>query len=228
VAVAIVLLLYRLVPAMPTVLAGGASRIRRKRQTNLPLVLRRHDRSSVAIPLPPPPPQRPDLEPPVEVAPVPERSVEVEPASERGLEAEPAPEPLVELEPAPERGLEDESAWATAETSPPSKPEDLRLEGWVARVCLLSVLPLAATVRVVLGHGLLPVGSGPVWAVLGAGLVLAAAGSWWLWVATSPPYPLSPLRGGPLGSLRLAAPAVAALAPFWLGVLPAALLIMLT
>lgn len=207
VAVALVLLLYRLLPAMPT---GGSLRHRTNRPRWLPLVQTSSAPAGLAVhPVASPPIQSPDLGRTV--------AVETEPESGRA-----------QVEPELESQREDESAWATAETPSPSTPEDLRLEGWVARVCLLSVLPLAATIRVVLGHGLVATASSPVWVILGAGVVLGAAGSWWLWAATSPPYRLSPWRGGPMGSVTLARPGIAALAPFWLGVLPGALLIMLT
>jgi hypothetical protein len=266
VAAAIVLLIYRLLPAMP---AGGALRHRTNPPSTVPLVLGKPDRRfslAVSALAPPQRPalgrsvdlesaprdepdveQAPEREPDVEPAaergvdepPAAERASDVEPAAKRGVDDErPAPERASDVEPAAkrgvddeparERGLDDESDWASIEASSPSTPGDLRLEAWVARICLLSVLPLAATVRVVLGHGLLPVGSDPAWAILGTGLALGAVGSWWLWLATSPPYPLSPLRSGPMSSSRLAGPGVAALTPFWLGVLPGALLIMLT
>ena len=110
----------------------------------------------------------------------------------------------------------------------PRASEALRREGRRIRGCLISVLFVAVLGRVVLGHGVLAEqDSAPAWFLLWPAALLAVFGGLWLWVATAPPYPMNPGRPTRPTSVDHGGPALAALLPFWVCLVPAALLILL-
>jgi hypothetical protein len=97
--------------------------------------------------------------------------------------------------------------------------EELRVDAWMARLCLLFLLPAGLAARLQLGDFGLQ--GAAEWAAIGLAAVLGGLGSWWLWRSTTPPYPLWAGRTDPRG------PRVTAVAPFCLCLLPAVLLVAL-
>jgi hypothetical protein len=111
------------------------------------------------------------------------------------------------------------AAGARSRQGGPEVVDELRIDAWVARICLLSV-PAAAVLFRLLREDAAPAG------LLGGGLVVLGAvmvgvGAWWLWRSTASPYPLW-LWGEKVDPTG---PRVTAAAPFLLAVLPGALLV---
>lgn len=110
--------------------------------------------------------------------------------------------------------------------------EEMRLDARAARLGLLALLPVAIATRTVFGSP--SDDDWPWWPLLAAAALLAGFGTWWLWRATAPPYPLWPYRGNPHGDPPHQprgypwGPRVSAVAPFCLCLLPALLLILLS
>jgi hypothetical protein len=128
---------------------------------------------------------------------------------------------------------DDEPGTRAAEAEAPPSEEDLRAEAWLVRVSLLATLPLALGARGPLGLAGAADGALP-WVLRTVAVLLGAAGTWWLWRSTSPPYPRWPWQRAPHGHRKAASadhvpsagPHATAVAPFLLCLLPAIVIIL--